>query len=113
MADLNRGGASSSSSSSSRSRTHSLASNSSSTADAGVRSQQAARGGGRSRSDSQWSSTSNSNAAHEPAAMPDRQSVIVKCGLIGDAQIGKTSLMVRYVEGSFNEVCRCRASMEY
>lgn len=28
----------------------------------------------------------------------------VKVGMVGDAQIGKTSLMVRYVEGSFNEV---------
>ncbi|RLV93101.1 Origin recognition complex subunit 1 [Spathaspora sp. JA1] len=29
--------------------------------------------------------------------------VALKIGLIGDSQIGKTSLMVKYVEGSFNE----------
>lgn len=30
--------------------------------------------------------------------------MIIKVGLVGDAQSGKTSLMVRYVEGSFDEV---------
>ena len=29
--------------------------------------------------------------------------VALKIGLIGDSQIGKTSLMVKYVEGSFDE----------
>jgi len=28
-------------------------------------------------------------------------SVVVKVGMVGDSQIGKTSLMVKYVEGSF------------
>lgn len=29
--------------------------------------------------------------------------VIIKVGMVGDAQIGKTSLMVKYVEGSWDE----------
>eukprot|EP00299_Pterocystis_sp_00344_P006413 c1824_g1_i1.p1 GENE.c1824_g1_i1~~c1824_g1_i1.p1 ORF type:complete len:216 (+),score=59.84 c1824_g1_i1:38-649(+) len=29
--------------------------------------------------------------------------VVVKVGMVGDAQIGKTSLMVKYVEGTFDE----------
>eukprot|EP00771_Trimastix_marina_P001066 gnl/Trimastix_PCT/2109.p1 GENE.gnl/Trimastix_PCT/2109~~gnl/Trimastix_PCT/2109.p1 ORF type:complete len:202 (-),score=61.53 gnl/Trimastix_PCT/2109:61-666(-) len=31
------------------------------------------------------------------------QAVVVKIGMLGDQQIGKTSLMVRYVEGRFDE----------
>lgn len=34
---------------------------------------------------------------------PQSERVQVKVGLIGDAQIGKTSLMVRYCDGSFDE----------
>ncbi|KAK3708333.1 Ras GTPase tem1 [Vermiconidia calcicola] len=30
-------------------------------------------------------------------------SVVIKVGIVGDAQIGKTSLMVKYVEGSWDE----------
>ena len=30
-------------------------------------------------------------------------SVVIKVGMVGDSQIGKTSLMVKYVEGSFDE----------
>ncbi|ODN97241.1 septum-promoting GTP-binding protein 1 [Cryptococcus wingfieldii CBS 7118] len=33
----------------------------------------------------------------------DRNSVVLKVGMVGDSQIGKTSLMVKYVEGSFDE----------
>ena len=29
--------------------------------------------------------------------------MVIKVGMVGDAQIGKTSLMVKYVEGSFDE----------
>ncbi|KAJ5714723.1 uncharacterized protein N7483_011904 [Penicillium malachiteum] len=32
-----------------------------------------------------------------------RNSVVIKVGMVGDAQIGKTSLMVKYVEGSWDE----------
>ncbi|KAK6332443.1 septum-promoting GTP-binding protein 1 [Orbilia brochopaga] len=32
-----------------------------------------------------------------------KNSVVIKVGMVGDAQIGKTSLMVKYVEGSFDE----------
>jgi len=32
-----------------------------------------------------------------------RNSVVVKIAMVGDSQIGKTSLMVKYVEGSFDE----------
>jgi GTP-binding protein of the ras superfamily involved in termination of M-phase len=28
---------------------------------------------------------------------------VIKVGMVGDAQIGKTSLMVKYVEGSWDE----------
>lgn len=29
--------------------------------------------------------------------------MVVKVGMVGDSQIGKTSLMVKYVEGKFDE----------
>ena len=32
-----------------------------------------------------------------------RCSVVIKVGMLGDSQIGKTSLMVKYVEGHFDE----------
>mmetsp|Transcript_57587 Transcript_57587/g.137072 ORF Transcript_57587/g.137072 Transcript_57587/m.137072 type:complete len:212 (-) Transcript_57587:38-673(-) len=32
-----------------------------------------------------------------------KEQVVVKVGMVGDAQTGKTSLMVKYVEGSFDE----------
>jgi len=34
---------------------------------------------------------------------PSNSSVVIKVGMVGDAQIGKTSLMVKYVEGSWDE----------
>jgi GTP-binding protein of the ras superfamily involved in termination of M-phase len=37
------------------------------------------------------------------AAQQKRNSVVVKVGMVGDAQIGKTSLMVKYIEGKFDE----------
>lgn len=37
------------------------------------------------------------------AGPPSKNSVVIKVGMVGDAQIGKTSLMVKYVEGSWDE----------
>lgn len=42
-------------------------------------------------------SSSDQNAAN------GRNHVVIKVGMVGDAQIGKTSLMVKYVEGSWDE----------
>jgi GTP-binding protein of the ras superfamily involved in termination of M-phase len=36
-------------------------------------------------------------------APQNKNSVVIKVGMVGDAQIGKTSLMVKYVEGSWDE----------
>lgn len=36
-------------------------------------------------------------------AKAKKKKVVVKVGMVGDSQIGKTSLMVKYVEGNFNE----------
>ena len=36
-------------------------------------------------------------------ATRNQSSVVIKVGMVGDAQIGKTSLMVKYVEGSWDE----------
>ncbi|QRW07428.1 Septum-promoting GTP-binding protein 1 [Ceratobasidium sp. AG-Ba] len=57
-----------------------------------------------------------SNAAAGPSGSPqnengtlplangdEKNSVVIKVGMVGDSQIGKTSLMVKYVEGSFDE----------
>lgn len=39
----------------------------------------------------------------QPEAANKNASVVIKVGMVGDAQIGKTSLMVKYVEGSWDE----------
>ncbi|KKY30182.1 putative septum-promoting gtp-binding protein 1 [Diaporthe ampelina] len=39
----------------------------------------------------------------EQSATNGRNHVVIKVGMVGDAQIGKTSLMVKYVEGSWDE----------
>lgn len=44
----------------------------------------------------------NQRASHQDAARA-QSSVVIKVGMVGDAQIGKTSLMVKYVEGSWDE----------
>lgn len=45
----------------------------------------------------------NQRSSHQPDAARDQSSVVIKVGMVGDAQIGKTSLMVKYVEGSWDE----------
>lgn len=39
----------------------------------------------------------------QPPSSQTKNSVVIKVGMVGDAQIGKTSLMVKYVEGSWDE----------
>lgn len=45
----------------------------------------------------------NQRSANQPASNQAQSSVVIKVGMVGDAQIGKTSLMVKYVEGSWDE----------
>ncbi|KAJ5127896.1 hypothetical protein N7448_008675 [Penicillium atrosanguineum] len=42
-------------------------------------------------------------AQAQAQAQSSKNSVVIKVGMVGDAQIGKTSLMVKYVEGSWDE----------
>ncbi|KAG9326522.1 hypothetical protein KVV02_007671 [Mortierella alpina] len=42
-------------------------------------------------------------ASGESGKKGSGNSVVIKVGMVGDSQIGKTSLMVKYVEGSFDE----------
>ena len=52
------------------------------------------------------STQSQSNQYGQDAQRQQAQknaSVVIKVGMVGDAQIGKTSLMVKYVEGSWDE----------
>jgi GTP-binding protein of the ras superfamily involved in termination of M-phase len=51
-------------------------------------------------SQQQPSEVAQRQAAQSQAA---KNSVVIKVGMVGDAQIGKTSLMVKYVEGSWDE----------
>ncbi|KAG8530456.1 septum-promoting GTP-binding protein 1 [Bacidia gigantensis] len=43
----------------------------------------------------------NQRASHQDQRT--QNNVVIKVGMVGDAQIGKTSLMVKYVEGSWDE----------
>ncbi len=46
----------------------------------------------------------NQRPAHQTdVTRTQKSSVVIKVGMVGDAQIGKTSLMVKYVEGSWDE----------
>lgn len=54
----------------------------------------------------QIKNTTNMNGSPSKTKSRDtrnKNSVVVKVGMVGDSQIGKTSLMVKYVEGSFDE----------
>lgn len=48
-------------------------------------------------------SYADTNARGAPDQSRNKNSVVIKVGMVGDAQIGKTSLMVKYVEGSWDE----------
>ncbi|KAK3308559.1 P-loop containing nucleoside triphosphate hydrolase protein [Chaetomium strumarium] len=48
-------------------------------------------------------SRAGSNGAPAEQQNTGRNHVVIKVGMVGDAQIGKTSLMVKYVEGSWDE----------
>ncbi|KAK8009626.1 hypothetical protein PG989_000559 [Apiospora arundinis] len=45
----------------------------------------------------------NGGASNPAEPQNGRNHVVIKVGMVGDAQIGKTSLMVKYVEGSWDE----------
>ncbi len=46
----------------------------------------------------------NQRSSHQTTEVArNKNSVVIKVGMVGDAQIGKTSLMVKYVEGSWDE----------
>ncbi|KAL8916668.1 MAG: hypothetical protein Q9208_008368 [Pyrenodesmia sp. 3 TL-2023] len=45
----------------------------------------------------------NQRPANQTGNSAAQSSVVIKVGMVGDAQIGKTSLMVKYVEGSWDE----------
>lgn len=40
---------------------------------------------------------------HDNDESSSKKSLVIKVGIVGDSQIGKTSLMVKYVQGQFNE----------
>ncbi|KAL9008023.1 MAG: hypothetical protein Q9173_006813 [Seirophora scorigena] len=52
---------------------------------------------------SQTHQDQSQRAANQAGNNATQSSVVIKVGMVGDAQIGKTSLMVKYVEGSWDE----------
>jgi len=59
-------------------------------------------GGARSNSYQEQRSAQHQQQQQQQEAAKNA-SVVIKVGMVGDAQIGKTSLMVKYVEGSWDE----------
>jgi hypothetical protein len=59
--------------------------------------------GGTRANSYQDQSRSSQQQQTPPEAANKNASVVIKVGMVGDAQIGKTSLMVKYVEGSWDE----------
>lgn len=56
-----------------------------------------------SRPGSGMSAPAHGSYAASQGQQQSKSSVVIKVGMVGDAQIGKTSLMVKYVEGSWDE----------
>lgn len=56
-----------------------------------------------SESDLSAATSSSTSAPTNNQVNKKKKRVVVKVGMVGDAAIGKTSLMVKYVEGNFNE----------
>ncbi|KAF7594409.1 hypothetical protein BBP40_009229 [Aspergillus hancockii] len=48
-------------------------------------------------------SQTSQEVSQKQSSQQSKNSVVIKVGMVGDAQIGKTSLMVKYVEGSWDE----------
>ncbi|KXJ93426.1 P-loop containing nucleoside triphosphate hydrolase protein [Microdochium bolleyi] len=55
------------------------------------------------RQPAQYSDHASRSSGGQPEPQNGRNQVVIKVGMVGDAQIGKTSLMVKYVEGSWDE----------
>jgi GTP-binding protein of the ras superfamily involved in termination of M-phase len=58
---------------------------------------------GNTRSNSYQEQSRQAAQQQQQEAAAKNASVVIKVGMVGDAQIGKTSLMVKYVEGSWDE----------
>ncbi|KAL9081604.1 MAG: hypothetical protein Q9159_007220 [Coniocarpon cinnabarinum] len=56
-----------------------------------------------SHSQSAYQEQRSAASAQQGGDLKKPSSVVIKVGMVGDAQIGKTSLMVKYVEGSWDE----------